>query len=152
MTTNRDLESNFDDFDGELPDSVDEAAVERMRVVATVLDDSIEIPGTGFKIGVDPLLGALPVAGDVISAGLSLYIVVESARLGVTFTTLLQMLANVAIDVAGGSVPYVGDLFDAIWKANKRNFELAVEELTTPPERRGSDDVESSDVVEIEVE
>ncbi|RBI62270.1 DUF4112 domain-containing protein [halophilic archaeon] len=152
MTENRDLESAFDDFDGELPDSVDEAAVERMRAVATILDESVRIPGTEFKIGVDPLLGAIPVAGDVISAGLSLYIVVESARLGVTFTTLLRMLANVAIDVAGGSVPYVGELFDAVWKANVRNFELAMEELTKPPERRGSDDFESQDVVEIDVE
>ena len=60
---------------------------------------------------------------------MSVYIVLESARLGVPFLTLLRMIANVALDFAVGSVPVVGTLFDAVWKANQKNVELAVESL-----------------------
>jgi hypothetical protein len=124
-----DLASAFDARIDDLPASVDRAAVRRMRFVACLLDDSVRVPGTDFRIGLDPLLGVLPGAGDAVTGALSLYIVVESARLGVSYRTLLTMLAHVGIDVAGGSIPVVGDFFDAVWKANARNFELALAEL-----------------------
>ena len=122
------LESQFEGVE-EVPDSVDEAAVRRMRFVANLLDDSIRVPGTEFRIGIDPILGILPGAGDAVAAALSVYIVLESARLGVPFLTLLRMMANVTLDFAIGSVPVIGTLFDAVWKANQRNVELAVESL-----------------------
>ena len=122
------LESQFDDLE-EVPGSVDEAAVRRMRFVANLLDDSIRVPGTEFRIGIDPILGILPGAGDAVAAAMSVYIVLESARLGVPFLTLLRMMANVTLDFAIGSVPVIGTLFDAAWKANQTNVELAVEHL-----------------------
>ncbi|WP_435157277.1 DUF4112 domain-containing protein [Haladaptatus sp. DFWS20] len=144
-----DLREEFD-FDGELPESVDRAAIERMRTVARVFDDLVRVPGTDFRVGIDPILGALPGVGDAISAGLSLYIVLEAARLGVSFTTLLRMIANVTIDVVGGTLPIVGGIIDAVWKANKRNLELVLNELAENPE---DDWFESGDdVIEIEVE
>ncbi|PSQ43317.1 DUF4112 domain-containing protein [Halobacteriales archaeon SW_5_68_122] len=122
------LESQFDGIE-EVPNSVDEAAVRRMSFVANLLDDSIRVPGTEFRIGIDPILGIVPAAGDAVSAALSVYIVLESARLGVPFLTLLRMIANVALDFAVGSVPVVGTMFDAVWKANQKNVELAVDSL-----------------------
>ena len=122
------LESQFDGIE-DVPDSVDEAAVRRMRFVANLLDDSIRVPGTEFRIGIDPILGILPGAGDAVAAAMSVYIVLESARLGVPFLTLLRMMANVTLDFAIGSVPVIGTLFDAAWKANQTNVELAVEHL-----------------------
>ena len=122
------LEAQPDDPES-LPDSVDEAAVQRMRFVARLLDDSIRLPGTKFKIGLDPIIGVLPVAGDAVAAALSGYIVLESARLGVSYLTLLRMLANVGVDFAVGSVPVVGDIFDVAWKANVRNLQLALADL-----------------------
>ena len=122
------LEVQLDDAES-LPDSVDEAAVQRMRFVARLLDDSIRLPGTEFKIGLDPIVGLLPVAGDAVAAALSGYIVLESARLGVSYLTLLRMLANVGVDFAVGSVPVVGDIFDVAWKANVRNLQLALADL-----------------------
>jgi hypothetical protein len=142
-----DLASAFDARIDDLPQSVDRAAVRRMRFVARVLDDSVRVPGTDFRIGLDPLLGLLPGAGDAVSGALSLYIVVESARLGVSYRTLVRMLAHIAIDVAGGSVPVVGDLFDAVWKANTRNVGLALADLT----RDGSTPARD-DGVEIEIQ
>lgn len=122
------LESRFDGLE-ELPDTVDEAAVRRMRFVARLLDDSVRVPGTRLRVGLDPILGVVPGAGDAIAAALSIYIVLESARLGVPFLTLLRMIANVSLDFAVGSVPLLGTLFDAVWKANRRNLELALAEL-----------------------
>lgn len=128
------FESRFDvEYDGELPPSVDEAALRRMEVVAYALDDSVRIPGTNARVGIDPILGVLPVAGDLASAGISLYIVAESARLGVSYTTLLRMIGNISIDVVGGSVPYAGTLFDSFWKANRRNVAHALADLAEPP-------------------
>lgn len=124
------LASEFDvEFEEGLPPSVDRAAIRRMRAVAYLLDESVRVPGTSFRIGIDPVIGVLPVAGDLVSAALSLYIVAESARLGVSSRTIVMMLANISLDVAGGSVPYVGGLFDAAWKANRRNVALVLEDL-----------------------
>ncbi|MFW5935384.1 MAG: DUF4112 domain-containing protein [Halolamina sp.] len=140
-------------FDGvdpaDVPESIDSAALQRMRTVAMVLDESIELPVIEYRIGVDPLLSMLPGVGDAISAGISLYIVVESARLGVSFTTLLGMLARISVDFVGGSIPIVGPVFDAAFKANKWNVEAALEDLFP-----ASSDDEAADrtVVEIPVE
>ena len=131
MTAN--FGSRFDvAYDGEIPPSVDKAALHRMEVVAHALDESVQVPGTNASVGLDPILGAVPVVGDLVSAGLSLYIIVEAANLGVSYTTLLRMIANIAIDTVGGSVPYLGTLFDAFWKANVRNIETALKELAEP--------------------
>ena len=153
MAGNRDsdVEDAFDDhFEGEIPPGVDEAAVERMRTVAHVFDDLVRVPGTEFRVGIDPLLGAIPGVGDVLSTGLSLYVVLESARLGVSFTTLLRMLANITIDAAVGAIPVVGSIFDAVWKQNKRNLELAIEDLVAQADQ--SDNEDDSEAVVIEVE
>lgn len=138
-------------FDDELvlPESVDGAAVRRMRVVAHLLDESVRIPGTRFRVGLDPILGVAPVAGDAVSAALSAYVVLESARLGVSYLTLLRMVANVSLDFAVGSIPVIGSIFDAVWKANTRNVELAVDELESESE---SESAEQRDPIPVTVE
>lgn len=145
-----DIESELDiDVDGQLPESVDETTIERMRTVALALDESIRVPGTSYRVGLDPLLGLAPVSGDLVSGALGMYIILESARLGVTYSTILKMLANVGLDVAVGSIPVAGGLFDAVWKANKRNVELALRDLATAPT---GDSTTDGEAVEIPVE
>jgi hypothetical protein len=103
--------------------------LERARRVATLLDDAVTIPVVNVKVGLDSLVGVLPVSGDVAAAVCSLYIVFEAVRNGVPRSVVARMLVNVAVDVAVGSVPVVGDVFDVFWKANRRNvilFERAV--------------------------
>lgn len=140
----------FDGIDPEdLPESVDRAAVERIRRVAYVLDESIPVPGTGYRIGVDPLLSAVPGVGDAIGAAVSLYIVAEAARLGVPLTTLVRMLATVTLDTLGGMVPWVGPVFDAVIKANTWNVELLLEEIL--PEEAFEQEAQD-EAVTIEVE
>jgi hypothetical protein len=115
--------------DDALPTDVDPGAVRRMRLAARLLDDAVRVPGTNVRFGLDPLLGLLPVSGDVVGAALSLYVIFESARQGVSRGTLVRMLANVAVDFLGGSVPILGDAFDVVWRANRRNLDLALSDL-----------------------
>jgi len=147
-----DYAEDFDvEFEGELPDTLDEASLERIRTVAYLLDESIDVPGTPLEVGIDPALSMIPVVGDAIGAGLSLYIIAESAYLGVGPKTIVRMLANVTIDFVGGSVPYVGPVFDAFWKSNKRNLELAFDDLAVPEGEGETDGTDDDEPVEIEV-
>ena len=95
--------------------------LERARAIGTLLDESLTVPGTGFRIGLDPILGVLPVAGDSVTSIASLYIVFVGFRLGVPARSLAKMLGYVAVDFVLGSVPLVGVLVDAFLKVNKRN-------------------------------
>jgi hypothetical protein len=96
----------------------------RLNHLAWLLDNSIRLPGTGFRIGLDALLGLVPVMGDVVGVLLSGYIVHEAARLGVPAGILFRMVMNVAIEGLLGAIPFAGDVFDAAWKANQRNVRL----------------------------
>jgi hypothetical protein len=96
----------------------------RLNRLAWLLDSSIRVPGTDFRIGLDALLGLLPGGGDVAGVLLSGYIVLEAARMGAPGKTLFLMVLNVAVEAFVGVLPLVGDLFDAAWKANQRNVSL----------------------------
>ncbi len=110
--------------------TADEAAtLERVQTVTRLLDEAVRIPGTEVRIGLDPILSILPVAGDAAGAVLSLYPVVEAYRLGVPSRTLLLMLSLVAVDAVIGSVPILGTVFDALWKANQWNYGLMERQL-----------------------
>ncbi len=105
------------------------ARVAQLRRLAWLLDAQFGLPGTKFRFGVNSLIGLWPVAGDVALGAVSLYLIWEAKRLGVPKALLAQMAANVAIEVVGGSVPIVGDLFDMTFKANLRNLALMEEWL-----------------------
>lgn len=100
------------------------ARLARLRWVARLMDSSFGLPGTRFRLGLDSLFGLAPVAGDAASALVSLYVVWEARRLGAPTALIARMLGNVAADTLGGSVPLLGDLFDAAFKSNLRNLAL----------------------------
>lgn len=109
-----------------------DAAPERVRRVARLLDSAVRIPGTDYRVGLDPVLGLVPGVGDVVALVASLYVVLEAARLGLPRATLARMVVNVGVDALVGAVPLVGDAFDAVWKANDRNVELLEARLSDP--------------------
>lgn len=85
------------------------------------------------------MIGLVPGIGDGAGALLSLYVLVQAARLGVDRATLLRMAGNVALEALVGVVPLAGDLFDAAFKANLRNVRLLRGHLDAPePVRRSS--------------
>lgn len=106
------------------PPNADERALERLDRMAHLLDARLRIPGTGWRIGIDGLVGLIPGIGDLATTVLSLYIIGEAARHGLPRTRLLRMGWNVAVDTVIGTIPVVGDLFDIGWKANRRNVDL----------------------------
>lgn len=105
------------------------AARERLTKLAWLLDSCIAVPGTKFTIGVEALLGLLPVVGDAIGALFGAAIVFEANRLGVPRRLQWRMAANVAIDTALGAVPLLGDVFDLAYKANRRNVNLLLRHI-----------------------
>jgi hypothetical protein len=102
----------------------EDRAIQRLERLARLLDSEFRVPGTGFRFGLDGLVGFVPGIGDAAGLAISSYIVVEAWRLGAPNSILLRMIANLVVDGAVGSVPIAGDLFDMAWKANKRNMNL----------------------------
>lgn len=98
--------------------------LKRIRKIATLLDSAIGIPGTKFRIGLDPILGLIPGGGDVITASISAYMIYLAARFGLRKEEIGKMIGNVAVETVLGSFPLIGDIFDAYFKANIRNLEI----------------------------
>src|SRR5690349_19754915 len=96
----------------------------RLRRLAWMIDAVFLLPGTRFRFGLNSVIGLLPVGGDAVLGAISLYIIYEAAQLGVPRHKLLRMAANVGVEVLGGSVPILGDLFDMALKANLRNLRI----------------------------
>ena len=88
------------------------------------LDGLFRVPGTGWRFGLDALIGLIPNVGDTLTFLPSLYILVAGVRYGVPKITLLRMAFNLGLDYAVGSVPFIGDAFDFVWKANQQNMDL----------------------------
>lgn len=101
-----------------------QARLQRLRRLAWLIDGAFGLPGTRFRFGLNSVVGLLPVGGDAVLGMISLYIVYEAMQLGVPRAQIGRMLANVAVEVVGGSVPVLGDLFDMALKANLRNLAI----------------------------
>jgi hypothetical protein len=106
------------------------------RALAKLLDRSLRIPGTRITFGLDAILGLIPGGGDVAGAVFSAWLIMLGARMGVPQHVLARMVANVAIDTLGGTVPVIGDLFDVAWKSNSRNLAL-LEQFADSPSGTG---------------
>jgi hypothetical protein len=104
----------------------------RLRRLSNLLDNAIPIPGTSYRIGIDPLIGLVPGGGDFLGTALAAYIVLESARMGLPRNKLLQMVWNIILDTLGGTIPVLGDLVDVAWKANVKNITLLEQHLNLP--------------------
>jgi hypothetical protein len=100
------------------------AAERRIGAVAHVLDDLVAIPGTRSRVGLDPIVGLVPILGDVVTSIVAAWIVLEAARFRLPGVVLVRMCINVAVDFVFGLVPFLGDAFDLVFKANTRNLEL----------------------------
>jgi hypothetical protein len=82
------------------------------------------VPGTRIRFGWDPIVGLLPGAGELLTALMATAIVIRARQMSVPGVILARMLVNIAIDIAVGLVPFLGDVADVFWKANTRNLAL----------------------------
>lgn len=109
---------------------------ERLNRLAYLLDERFSIPGTNWRFGLDAIIGLIPGLGDLVTSAISAYIVSEAHHLGASRVMLLRMSWNVVLDTLLGSIPLAGDVFDAGWKANRRNVNLLMQHI----ERRAGHD------------
>ncbi|WP_232787335.1 DUF4112 domain-containing protein [Spongiibacter nanhainus] len=100
------------------------AVLMRLNRFSRIMDSSIGIPFTRFRLGLESLIGLLPVVGDVAGLTLSLYVFLEAQQVGASGAVKLKILRNIGIDFVGGLLPVVGDAFDVLFKANTRNTKL----------------------------
>ncbi|WP_244181481.1 DUF4112 domain-containing protein [Blastomonas natatoria] len=101
-----------------------QAVRQRVEMLEMMLERSFTLPGVNRKVGLDFVLGLVPVLGDVITGAMGLYIVWEARNLGMSKFQLARMAANVGFDSLIGAVPLVGDAFDFFWRSNSRNLKI----------------------------
>ena len=94
------------------------------RWLALLMDNLLQLPGTKFRFGLDPLLGLIPAVGDTGSAIISALALIAAARRGLPKILLARMGLNILINEAVGIVPVLGDAFSFWFKSNQRNYEL----------------------------
>ena len=92
--------------------------------LAYYLDGLFRVPGTGWRFGLDSLIGLIPNVGDTLTSFASFYILLAGVRYGVPKITLLRMAFNIGLDYLVGTIPFIGDAFDFFWKSNQQNMDL----------------------------
>ena len=106
----------------------------RLKVLSNRLDEIIIIPGTKYKIGIDPIIGAIPIIGDLLGSIISIYIIYSGSKMGLSSRVVIKMGMNIGLDFVVGLIPIFGDIFDMGWKANKKNIELIEKNITPTSE------------------
>lgn len=108
-----------------LPTGSDPAAVrQRVEAMERLLERSFIIPGINRPVGLDAVVGLVPVVGDFVAAAMGAYLIWEARNLGLPKWKLFRMAGNVAFDTAVGAVPVVGDVFDVLFRSNTRNLRM----------------------------
>ena len=102
---------------------------QRIEAMEFLLERCIELPGIGRKVGLDAIIGLIPVIGDIITAAMGAYIVWEARNLGLPKWKLWRMAGNIAFDTALGAVPIAGDAFDLLFRSNTRNLKIVKRHL-----------------------
>jgi len=100
------------------------AAERRIGRVTRMLDELVSVPGTPVKVGLDPVIGLVPVVGDALAAGVGAWVIAEAARFGVPRLVLGRMVLNLLVDLGIGAIPLIGDLYDLFFRSNSRNLDL----------------------------
>lgn len=101
----------------------------RMEMMERLLERSFIIPGTTRGVGLDAIVGLVPVIGDALAAALGAYLIWEARNLGLPKWKLWRMAGNIAFDAAVGAVPVAGDLFDFAFRSNTRNLKIVKRHL-----------------------
>jgi hypothetical protein len=101
------------------------AAVEaRIHRVTHMLDELVPIPGSGQRVGLDPVIGLIPIVGDVVAAGVGSWVILEATRFGIPRVVVGRMVINLVVDLAIGAIPIFGDIYDVVSHSNTRNLNL----------------------------
>jgi hypothetical protein len=97
---------------------------QRVELMEMVLERALVLPGTTYRVGLDAIVGLIPIVGDLISAAMGAWIVWEARNLGMSRWQIARMSANVGMDTLIGAVPLLGDVFDLAFRSNSRNLKI----------------------------
>lgn len=119
-------QDQFSQLARDLPGMGNDPASVRRRIEAMekLLEGIFVIPGTNRRVGIDSLVGLIPVLGDVLTASMGAWIVWEARNLGMPKWQLARMAANVGFDTVVGAIPFLGDAFDFFFKSNSKNLKI----------------------------
>ena len=119
-------QDQFDRVVRDLPGFGRDPASVRRRIEAmeAMLEGVFVIPGTNRRVGLDSLVGLIPVVGDLATAAMGAWIVWEARNLGMSKWQLTRMAANVGFDTLVGAIPFAGDVFDFLFKSNTKNLRI----------------------------
>lgn len=119
-------QNQFNDFANHIPGMGRDPASVRTRIEAmeTLLEGIFTIPGTRRRVGLDSIIGLIPVVGDIATAAMGAWIVWEARNLGMSKFQLARMTLNLGVDTALGAIPFAGDAFDFVFKSNSRNLRI----------------------------
>ena len=113
----------FDDLAARLPVGRDPASVRRrLEAMETLLERAFVIPGINRPVGVDAIVGLVPVLGDIVTTAMGGWLVWEARNLGMSKWHIARMAGNVGVDTMVGMIPFAGDLFDFLFRSNSRNL------------------------------
>ena len=96
----------------------------RLEAMEGLLERAFTIPGTNYRVGLDAIVGLVPVVGDLIAAAMGSWLIWEGKNLGMSRFHLWRMAGNIGVDTALGMVPLVGDAFDLAFRSNTRNLRI----------------------------
>ena len=99
-------------------------ALLQAQTLANLTDSKVRIPFLGIRLGLDFLVGLIPVVGDIIMVGVSLSIIAMAKSMQVPRALRVSMVKNIAIDFLLGIIPFVGDLADLFYKSNQKNVRI----------------------------
>ena len=100
------------------------AAEARLHRVTHLMDELVRIPGTKQRVGLDPIIGLIPIVGDVTAAAVGGWVILEAARFGIPRVALARMIVNLTVDLAIGLIPFIGDVFDIVSRSNSANLAI----------------------------
>ena len=113
-------------------------ALKNINRLAKLMDSQFTLPGTNFRFGLDGILGLIPGAGDLSTLAVSAYMISVMAKNGASGNVIAKMVVNVLIDTLLGAIPFIGDLFDFVFKANNKNMKLMREHYQDGRHRGGA--------------
>jgi hypothetical protein len=121
-----------------------EQSLARLEALAKLMDGAFVIPGTNVRVGLDAIIGLVPIAGDLVSGLISSYLIWEARQVGASRWVVGRMMANMLVDTTIGAIPVLGDAFDVAFRTNMRNMTLLRKHLA----RRGMTGQGSGPVIE----
>jgi hypothetical protein len=108
-----------------LPVGRDPASVRRrLEAMEKLLERAFIVPGINRPVGMDAIVGLVPVVGDLITASMGAWLLWEARNLGMPKLQLTRMAAHIGMDSLLGAIPLAGDLFDFAYRSNTKNVRI----------------------------